>query len=338
MKHSNIAFFIPHKGCPHRCSFCDQRTISGTQQVPTPKEVTDSCRQALSECRSPENTEIAFFGGSFTAIPTREMVEYLEAAAPFVGKGGFAGIRVSTRPDAVEAPVLKILRQYGVMSVELGAQSMDDTVLALNKRGHTAEDVRQGAERVRQYGFSLGLQMMTGLVGDSKESAYRTAREFIRLSPNGVRIYPTVVLPGTELAALVREGVYHPPGLEETVSLCAGLLNLFDGAGIPVIRLGLHASQEVGERMIAGAYHPALRELCEARRYLERMERLLAEVPPGEYRLCVSARCLSQALGQKKENIARLRERGYEISVAPDERLKPLEVRFLQGKEVTGCF
>lgn len=338
MKHSNVAFFIPHRGCPNQCSFCNQKTISGAQNAPSPEEIASACRQALEQVKDPANTEIAFFGGSFTAIPREEMLLYLRAAAPFVGKGRFSGIRVSTRPDAVDREILDLLKEHGVTAVELGAQSMDDTVLELNGRGHTAQDVRSAAELIREYGFSFGLQMMTGLFGEREESAYKTAKELIRLMPDTVRMYPTVVLKGTRLGELFKAGQYAPPGLEETVELCAGLLDLFEEAGIPVIRLGLHASREVEEQFLAGAYHPALRELCEARRYRERMDRALDGLPPGEYEFKVHPRCLSKALGQKRENIEWFAKRGYTILVTPAQGIDPLNVKIAGRKEGSGCF
>ena len=178
MRHANIALFVPHIGCPHRCSFCDQNAISGAERPPEPADVTAACETALQSLGSrAAEAEIAFFGGSFTAIDRGYMLRLLDAARPYVRAGKVRGIRLSTRPDAVEPEVLSLLREYGVTTIELGAQSMDDRVLALNGRGHTADQVRRAACRVREMGFSLGLQMMTGLPGDTPEGAWYTARE-----------------------------------------------------------------------------------------------------------------------------------------------------------------
>ena len=200
MKHANIALFVPHIGCPHRCSFCDQNAISGAECPPEPADVTAACETALQSLGSrAAEAEIAFFGGSFTAIDRGYMLRLLDAARPYVRAGKVRGIRLSTRPDAVEPEVLSLLREYGVTTIELGAQSMDDRVLELNGRGHTADQVRRAACRVREMDFSLGLQMMTGLPGDTPEGAWYTARELAALSPAEVRIYPTVVLDGTRM-------------------------------------------------------------------------------------------------------------------------------------------
>lgn len=187
------------------------------------------------------DAEIAFFGGSFTAIGRDYMLELLEAAAPFVG-GAFRGIRISTRPDAVDGETLGLLRRYGVTAVELGAQSMDDGVLDQNLRGHTAADVERAAGLVRDAGFELGLQMMTGLYGSDEARDFMTAERLAACAPDTVRVYPTVVMEGTGLAALWRAGAYRPQTLEEAVSLGARLLEFFEGKGVRVIRMGLHAA------------------------------------------------------------------------------------------------
>ena len=203
MKHSNIAIFVPHAGCPHKCSFCDQRTISGAQHSPTGQEVTAVCAQAAEEMKEPGNAEIAFFGGSFTAIDRGYMLELLKAAHPFVQEGKVKGIRISTRPDCITPEILDILKQYGVTAIELGAQSMVDEVLEANERGHCASDAVNASALIRLYGFELGLQMMTGLYKSSPERDMETMRRIIGISPDTVRIYPTVVLKGTALAEIM---------------------------------------------------------------------------------------------------------------------------------------
>ena len=131
--HGNIAVFIPHLGCPHACSFCDQRSISGAERPVTPEEVSALLREAFARKPDPACTEIAFFGGSFTGIDRTLMVRLLCDAYAYVRAGKVDSIRLSTRPDYISAEILDILKSYGVKSVELGIQSMDDTVLALEK-------------------------------------------------------------------------------------------------------------------------------------------------------------------------------------------------------------
>ncbi|MBR7061045.1 MAG: radical SAM protein [Eubacterium sp.] len=192
MKKGNISIFVPHLGCPKQCSFCNQKTITGKQNQPTPEDVEKALETALK--RRGYEYEIAFFGGSFTAIDRQYMISLLEAAFPYIENGSVKGIRISTRPDCIDTETLDILKKYGVSSIELGAQSMDDEVLQANLRGHTAKDVENASKLIKEYGFELGLQMMTGLYKDTDEKAIETAKKIIALKPETVRIYPTVVL------------------------------------------------------------------------------------------------------------------------------------------------
>ncbi len=329
-KHSNIAIFIPHNGCPHQCAFCNQRTISGAVSQPTAEDVRRAVNTALASPRfQGDNAEIAFFGGSFTAINREYMIELLEAAHDFIADGKVAGIRASTRPDAIDDEILKILKQYGVTSIELGAQSMRDEVLLLNQRGHTAQDVIDASRLIKEYGFSLGLQMMTGLYGDDNVGARYTARQIAALRPDTVRIYPTVVLEGTELAEKMRTGEYLPQGYEDAAKLCAQLLRFFEQKRINVIKLGLHASDGVEGEMVGGAYHPAFRELCEGILYYNLIKRTLSEAYPngGDYVVYVPTADISKATGQKKSNIAKLAEEGWNIRIKGDDAIDGKERR-----------
>ena len=254
----SVALFVPHVGCPQQCSFCDQRAITGGAQPPTPWQVWQTAQAAASHLgQQVKDTEIAFFGGSFTAIPRGQMLALLAPAKEAVERFGFRGLRCSTRPDAIDGEVLSLLKAYHMVAVELGAQSMDGEVLRRNRRGHSPEDTVRAAGLIRAAGLELGLQMMTGLYGSTPEKDVETARALIALQPATARVYPTVVLEGTHLAALYRQGHYHPQTLEEAVALCARLLPLFEEAGVRVIRVGLHAQEDVERRRVAGPYHPA---------------------------------------------------------------------------------
>lgn len=319
MKHSNISIFVPHIGCPHRCSFCDQNTISGENQLPSGDDVRRICEKALGEVKSPENTEIAFFGGSFTAIPRHYMEELLSAAGEFVGEGKFSGIRCSTRPDCIDFEVLQLLKQSGVTAIELGAQSMDDEVLALNERGHSSQDVADAAELIKAFGFELGLQMMIGLYGSTPQKEWETVEKIAALNPDTVRIYPVVVLKNTKLGKLLQSGEYKPFEFEKAVEIAASAMVLFEGSGIRVIKCGLHASEFVEQDMVGGFYHPAFRELCEGLIYRHNMEFLLGE--ETEAVIAVNSGCISKAVGQKKSNITFFKERGINIKIVGDESL-----------------
>ena len=237
MKHANVSIIVPHEGCPHMCSFCNQKTITGQGDNSCTSETAEATiKLAFSHLQEKSKyAEIAFFGGSFTAIERSRMTELLEVAYPYVRDGIFAGIRVSTRPDAIDGEILDILKSHGVTMIELGAQSMRDDVLLANQRGHTAQDVRNASAMIKEYGIGLGLQMMTGLYLDNDEGAVYTAEELIKLRPDNVRIYPTVVLHGTMLERLMNAGEYKPQDSESAAKLCAVLLKMFYDKNITVI-------------------------------------------------------------------------------------------------------
>ncbi|MFU0833473.1 MAG: Radical SAM core domain-containing protein [Oscillospiraceae bacterium] len=332
MRHANVALFVPNNGCPHACSFCNQKSITGKAVQPTPADVVSAAETALTHLGSDsQSAEIAFFGGSFTALKRSYMISLLEAAAHYVRNGSFFGIRISTRPDAIDPEVLSILKDYGVTTIELGAQSMDDRVLQLNERGHTAEQVRTAAKLIHSSGFSLGLQMMTGLYGDTLSGAKNTAEQFAALHPDCVRIYPTIVIKGTRLGELFLQGRYTPPGLEETVALCADLLDFFESRNIPVIRLGLHASPELERDRLAGPWHPAFRQLCESRRMLTKIVDTLTanKVAKGKTIVRVHPANASVAVGQKKCNLKTLLKLGYDVSLEYDSALRKGEFQIL---------
>ena len=328
MKHVNVALFVPHLGCKQQCSFCNQRTISGAPAAPTADDVRRACEIAIKSGKTDSaSSEIAFFGGSFTAIKRDYMLSLLTAAKPYIDEGFFHGIRISTRPDCVGDEVLETLKAYRVTSVELGAQSMSDEVLLKNRRGHTADDVREASKRIKAHGFSLGLQMMTGLFGSSDELDLATGRELASLCPDTTRIYPTVVLENTELAKKMREGEYIPQTLDVAVKLCAKLLLLFYEKNIPVIRLGLHSGGGVEEGYLAGAYHPAFRELCEGEIYLQKMLAAFENLPRNRaYEVLVPARSISKAKGQGKRNEKALRNQSIQCKIKGNEFLKDYEI------------
>ena len=334
MRHVNIAVFVPHSGCPNQCSFCNQRAISGHTKQPVPQDVIDACEVALKGGCEGCFVQLAFFGGSFTAIERGYMVSLLEAAQQYIEKGFLnGGIRISTRPDFIDDEILTLLKKYGVRAIELGAQSMDDGVLSLNKRGHTAQDVRNAARLIKAHGFELGLQMMTGLWGSCDEDSINTAKEFIALEPDTVRIYPTVALKNTLLGEKYVSGEYSPPDLQHSIELVARLLPMFEEKRISVIRVGLHAQDDVERDYLAGAYHPALRELCEGEIYYNKILSALENQPKGNYEITVSPCEISKATGQKKKNILRLAELGYSCKVRGSNDIKPQEIRI-----VTKCF
>lgn len=313
-----MSIFVPHNGCPNQCSFCNQKNITGQAVQPSVESVRETLEAAKNKIDFKQTrAEIAFFGGSFTAIDRKYMVELLNEASKFLGKDSFEGIRVSTRPDAIDGEIIDILMSYGVKTVELGAQSMCDSVLSANKRDHTREDVIFSSKKIKAAGFKLGLQMMTSLYMSNESLDIKTAEEFIKLKPDMVRIYPTVVMKGTELESLYNSGVYESGKFESTVELCSFLLDLFERKNnIPVIRLGLHDSESLRKNMVSGVFHPAFREICESNlifhEILDQIKKL--EMKSGNITIKINSKDISKAVGQKRVNLKKFKDLGYNIN------------------------
>lgn len=304
-----IPLFIPHAGCPCACVFCDQKKITGMGTPVTPDDVAREIEEALPWAG--EGCQLAFYGGSFTAMKPETQETLLGAAEPYLRDGRIESIRLSTRPDAVDSETVARLKAYGVTTVELGCQSMDNRVLRLSGRGHTREDTIRASTLLHQGGLDQVLQMMTGLPGGDGEASVATAKALIALKPQGVRIYPTVVLRNTELHRMMLRGDYQPQSVESAVALCAELYELFLAADIPVIRVGLNPTEELsGGEAVAGAYDPALGERVLSRMYRNRAEKLLSAQPEiRDAVFYVHPRRISVMVGQKRENICDLRER-----------------------------
>lgn len=332
MKHSNIAIFVPHAGCPYQCAFCDQRTITEQDSLPRAADVERICAQAMAEIPNCSETEIAFFGGSFTAIPHDYMTELLEAAQPFLGEGKCRGIRISTRPDCIDAEILTVLRQYGVTSIELGAQSMSDKVLAANDRGHTAEDVTKASRLIREFGFELGLQVMPGLYRSTEADERLTIEQVLAIKPDTLRIYPVVLLKGTRLAALYVAGAYELLPFEQIVGLTALYLMQCRDSGIRVIKCGLHASEFVERDRVGGFYHPAFREICEGHIYRTQMEQALAGKKPEVCTFAVHPGCVSKAVGHQKANTEYFRKQGISVRITSGEGVPIYECELIEIK------
>lgn len=329
---ANVAIFVPHQGCPNKCSFCDQRHITGYVNQPGTNDVRAALDIAVNSLgENSKEAEIAFFGGSFTAIDREYMLELLESTKEYIDR--FKGIRISTRPDAVNKEILDILKEYHVTSIELGAQSMSDDVLNANERGHSADDVYKASELIKSYGFSLGLQMMTGLYKSDDGLDMFTAREFIKIKPDTVRIYPTVVLKNTALETLFLNGKYTPPDAQKASVLCARLITMFEDAGIKVIRVGLHDSETLKSNMIGGAFHPAFRELCEAQIYLDKIlaELKALKLSEGDISVYVPQKQLSKAVGHKAINKHKLISLGYKPKFYEDDTLAGWQVLITKG-------
>ncbi len=337
-RESIIPVFVPHLGCPYQCVFCNQNHISGAEKPASAEDVRAAVQEAMLLPDTGVPRQLAFYGGSFTAIPVAQQEELLQAAYPYAESGFLQSLRLSTRPDAIDEETLRRLCRYGVETIELGAQSLVDEVLLRSGRGHTVADVEEASRMIKAHGFRLILQMMTGLPGDSPERTVTTAKKIIALQPDGVRIYPTVVVRDTPLYHLWRCGQYSEHTVEEAVEYCAAILPLFAEAGIPVIRLGLNPTEELsGGSAVGGAYHPALGELVRSRIWRNRAEALLREaaVTEGECaELVVHPSMVSQMTGQRRANVKWLKEsfRLQELRVVPEASANRDSLRLIDDK------
>jgi len=268
-----VPVFIPNQGCPHRCVFCEQEKITAQQQGPVDaRRVTRIIETAICSRRfDPAHAEVAFYGGTFTNLNLQVMEELLGSVSPFLKKGIFTGIRVSTRPDSLDPEKLALMKRRGVRTVELGVQSMDDHVLALSGRGHSARDSEKAVGLLKNLGFLVGIQLMPGLPGDSREVFLSTVEKVIGLQPAMARLYPALVIKGTALARMYEKGDYVPLGLAEAVEICAESCRMLEKAGIPVIRMGLMSSPTLllQGQILAGPWHTAFGFLVRCRMYQE---------------------------------------------------------------------
>jgi len=329
-RHKIIPIFVPHKGCPNDCVFCNQKKISGQIEDITAQEIPQIIETHLATMRTDDDIEIAFYGGSFTAIDPSLQESFLSVASNYLSDARIKQIRISTRPDCISGDNLRMLWQYGVRTIELGVQSLEDEVLRLSCRGHNAACVYEAADLIKRMGFILGMQTMTGLPGDTDETCLKTAEKVVSIAPDIVRIYPVLVIRGTELESLYRSGAYRPQSIDEAVALCAKLLELYEDNNIKVIRIGLQPTDTIrvgsGSEVVAGPVHPAFRQLMESRLMRRRMEAVIEKqglAGAGRLIIYTGISNISNVIGQNRSNIQYLKGRyniGH-INVLPREDL-----------------
>jgi len=309
-KHAIIPIFIPHKGCPNDCVFCNQKTITAkTADVSGEdvKRIADTWLTTLNDPR-PDTLEMAFFGGSFTGIPIDQQNEYLDVALDYKHKGLIDKIHMSTRPDYIDESILDNLKKHEVDVIELGVQSFDQDVLNASKRGHSVESVYNACDLIKKYGFTLGIQLMIGLPNDNIEKAFSSAQKTVEIGPQIARLYPTVILEDTELAEMFRNGSYVSPNFETIVEITTGMYRILSDAGIQIIRVGLKSTDLIKNSTdLAGMYHPAFRQVVQSRIALEDMEKLLSmsgykESDAENIIFYSNSKCFSDMIGHRASN------------------------------------
>ncbi len=307
-----IPFFIPHAGCPHACVFCNQKNITGRKAPVSPEDLTPTIDKYLAMNSGSALVHVAFYGGTFTALSAEIQRAYLQPIQAYIRSGKIRSIRLSTRPDCITSEILNLLRDHHVETIELGAQSMDDRVLMLAGRGHRADDTVRAIDLIKEYGTSLGIQLMPGLPGDSRDGFLSSVSAITALAPDFVRLYPALVIRDTPLATLYTKGCYTPLTLDDAVDLCREALIQFDQSGIPVYRIGLQPSEELMTpgMIIAGPYHPSFGQLVKSSVFLDKMRTILRArtSKDSDVTFQVNDIDLSAAIGQHKSNITLLKQ------------------------------
>ena len=328
-----IPIFVPHLGCLNNCTFCNQKRISGQTKMVTAKDVKDTIEYYLKNFKDNHKyVEVAFFGGSFTAIEKEKQEELLEAVQEYLKAKKVNSIRISTRPDCIDKDILKRMKKYHVKTIELGVQSTNNYILTKCKRGHTFEDTKKASKLIRRYGFILGHQMMVGLPESTKQDEINTAKELIKLKPKIVRVYPVLVIKDTELADEYNRGEYTPLTIGQAVERCKEIVDLFNRNKIKVIRIGLQNTEEISDpeneksSVIAGPYHPAFRQLVESGMWYDSIVNEIKKVNAKVKKVKIKANDLNvnNIIGHKKENILKLKETyDVDVIIEKDDKIKP---------------
>ena len=327
-----IPIFVPHLGCPNDCIFCNQKSISGKSKNITAKEVKKTVEEYLESFKEKSSyKEIAFFGGSFTGIDVKLQEELLSTAYEYAKNKQVDSIRISTRPDYINKNILKMLKKYGVKTIELGVQSTNNYILKRSKRGHTFEDVKKASKLIKWYGFDLGHQMMVGLPESTRIDELNTAKDLIKLKPKMIRIYPVLVIKNTKLEQEYKDGTYEPITLNQAIERSKEIVYLFNKKHIKVIRIGLQNTDIIsepdtdGSEVVAGPYHPAFRQLVEDSIWYDSIVNKIKKinVKAKKVQIIVNPVDVNNVIGHKKENILKLKEI-YDVDtvVKGDENIK----------------
>ena len=328
-----IPIFVPHLGCPNNCIFCNQKKISGQTKMVTTENVKNTIEYYLENFKDDNRyVEVAFFGGSFTAIDKSTQEELLQAVQPYIADKKVNSIRISTRPDAIDKDILKMLKKYHVKTIELGVQSMNNYILSRCQRGHTVEDVKKASKLIRFYGFVLGHQMMVGLPESTVQDEINTAKELIKLKPKIVRVYPVLVIKETPLAEEYEKGEYVPLTVTQAVERCKSVVALFNQKKINVIRIGLQNTEEISDpskessQVVAGPFHPAFRQLVEASMWYDTIVNEIKKINTKviAVKIIANEENINLIIGHKKENVLKLKENyDVDVSVEASNEIKP---------------
>lgn len=321
-KHYIIPIFVPQEGCPHKCVFCNQDKITGTQEVVTAQTVYDTVDEYLKTIdKNNATVELSFFGGTFTGIREEKQKELLKVAKEYKDKKLIDKIHMSTRPDYINEYILNYLKEYDVDIIELGVQSLDTDVLKASGRGHSIEQVKEASRLIKEYGITLGHQIMVGLPKDTFEKDINSVKKSIEMKPEIARLYPALVIKDTPMEVMYNNKTYIPYSLEEAVEVCKKLYVLYKDAGINVIRMGLQPTEEInldGE-VLGGPFHPAFRELVEGSLMVDQIRNQIKDTKQGK--IIINPKDISKLYCNKKQYFKKLIEEGYKVNVETCDKI-----------------
>jgi Histone acetyltransferase len=322
-----IPLFVPHEGCPHNCVFCNQSRITGESERVTREVAINTIEEYLETINRNESTvEVSFFGGTFTAIKEENQKELLQVAKHYKDKGMIDKIRLSTRPDYISDYILDYLKEYGVDIIELGVQSLDESVLKLSGRGHSKEDVEKASHLIKKYGFTLGHQLMIGLPGDTLNRDIQSVKDSIKMKPDIARIYPALVIKDTPMEIMYNKGTFIPYTLDEAVEASKIVFEEYKNNNVKVIRIGLQPTENItlGKDIISGPFHPAFRELVEASILEESLLSIAKEhIGSKTFDIRINPKSLSKLYADKKRyfNELKVKLKDKNINVVQDSTL-----------------
>ncbi|MBE6070965.1 MAG: radical SAM protein [Clostridium butyricum] len=329
-----IPIFVPQEGCPHKCVFCNQDRITGLDEQVTKEIVRETIEEYLKTINSTEATvEVSFFGGTFTGIKEEKQKEFLAIAKEYKDKGFINKIRLSTRPDYINAYILDYLKEYSVDIIELGVQSLDEDVLKKAGRGHTVEDVIKASKLIKEYGIVLGHQIMPGLPGDTFDTDIKTVKLSLQMKPDICRIYPSLVIKDTPMETMYKRNIYTPYTLEEAVDISKVMYDMYKSSGVNVIRIGLQPTDSIaeGKDVVSGPFHPAFRELVEGSLIVDKI--IENSKNNNEFTIEVNPRDLSKLYANKKLYFSKLSAINKKVTVKQSDEILRGNIKLLLDKK-----
>jgi len=332
-RYYTIPVFIPEKACPFRCIYCNQYALTSVVDMPKPFEIKEKIESYLCTIPSSATVKAGFFGGSFTGMPVNDQNRYLDIVRPYIECGKIDSIQISTRPDYISGEILDNLKKYHVKIIELGAQSLDDGVLVRSGRGHNADDTRNASAMIIKHGFELGLQMMVGLPGDNFDKTIKTAYEIISLGARCTRIYPALVIRGTQLEFMYKSGEYKPLALDESIKWCKELVKIFDHHHVTILRMGLHPSEGLitGKNLAAGPFHVSFKELVMTSLFGDFFASHTEQPMSDNLVVAVSQKNINYAIGYNAANKKMLSRKFKNVQFQADDILSGLQYRIDMG-------